>query len=83
MSSIRETLQEVFCEVFDDPLLEITDEMDSNSLMGWDSLQHINLIVATEKAFKIRFNTSEIAQLKQPGENIGTFISLLESKFEM
>lgn len=75
-----ERLQEVFRQVFDDPTLEIHETMDAASLPEWDSLQHITLMIATEKAFGVRFNTSEIAALKQPGQNVGSFVALVERK---
>ncbi len=78
--TVREKLQEVFRQVFDDPSLNLGDEMDASSIPEWDSLQHINLVVAAEKAFNVRLNTSEISRLKQPGQNVGTFIALLDSK---
>jgi acyl carrier protein len=80
MTDVRASLQEVFRQVFDDPALVIQDDMDANAILEWDSLQHINLIVAAEKAFGVRMTTGEIARLKRPGENVGTFIALLTQK---
>lgn len=82
MVDVRTVLQEVFQDVFENPELEIREDMDANSIEEWDSLQHINLIIATEKAFSIRFSTAEIARLKQPGENVGSFVALLERKLQ-
>ena len=73
-------LEELFRDVFDDEGLEIEDGMDSNDIPAWDSLMHINLMVAAEKKFGIRFTTAEMAQLKKPGENIGSFRRLIELK---
>jgi len=78
--TIRARLQEVFREVFDEPDMVLEDSMDGSTVDDWDSLQHINLIIATEREFDFRFTTAEIAGLKQPGQNVGTFIQLLESK---
>jgi acyl carrier protein len=80
MVNVRAVLQEVFREVFDDPTLEIRDDMDSSSIEDWDSLRHINMIVAAEKALGIRLTTAEISRSKQAGGNLGSFISLLERK---
>lgn len=80
MSDVRARLQEVFRDVFDDPTIILKDEMNAEDFDDWDSLQHINIIIATEKSLKIRFTTSEISRLKQPNQNIGTFITLLEQK---
>jgi acyl carrier protein len=80
MADVRVTLQEVFRDVFDEPDLEISDNMDSGSVANWDSLRHINMIIATEKALGIRLSTSEISRLKRPGQTVGSFIELLEKK---
>jgi acyl carrier protein len=42
---------------------------------GWDSLTHIRLMLTVEKAFKIKFSTSEIGQL----ENVGDLVALIEA----
>lgn len=64
-------LTEVFRDVFDEPSLILTDALTADDVEGWDSLTHINLIHAIEKAFKIRFSTAEVAKLKNVGELSG------------
>jgi acyl carrier protein len=76
MSEVRNRLQNVFREVFEDDNLEIFDEMTANDLDDWDSLQHITLIVAIEQEFSIKFTTPEIAGLK----NVGDTLELIERK---
>ena len=80
MTDIRARLEQVFRDVFDDPALELRDDLDADSVEGWDSLGHIHLIVATERAFGVRLTTSEIARLKQNGENAGTLVRMLEQR---
>ena len=80
MSDLRERLQDVFRSVFDDDEMEIVDEMSARDVEDWDSLQHINLIIAVEKTFGISFTVAEISQLKDPGKNVGTFTGLIERK---
>jgi acyl carrier protein len=70
-------LNEVFQDVFDDSGIEIRDDMTAADVENWDSLTHINLIVALEKAFGIRFTTGEAgASLK----NVGELRTLIERK---
>ena len=76
-------LQEIFRDIFNDPAIVLTDEMTAADFDDWDSLEHINIIIATEMALDTRFTTSEIARLKQPDQNIGTFIKLLEQKIKV
>jgi acyl carrier protein len=80
MGAMRERLQLVFRQVFDDDSIVLRDENSAADFEDWDSLQHINLIVAVEKELGIRFATAEISQLKEPGQNIGSFVRLLERK---
>ena len=62
-------MNEVFRDIFDDSGIEIRDDMTAADVENWDSLTHVNLIVALEKAFGIRFTTGEAgASLKNVGE---------------
>jgi acyl carrier protein len=69
-------LNEVFCRVFDDPNLRILETMTAHDVDGWDSLTHINLIVAAERAFGIKFTTKEVLTFK----NVGDFAAAIERK---
>jgi acyl carrier protein len=71
-----ETLNDIFRLVFDDEEIQISPEMTSNDVEGWDSLSHVNLITAVEARFKIRFNQRELLTLK----NIGDLFNTIESK---
>jgi acyl carrier protein len=43
---------------------------------GWDSLTHIRLLLTIEKAFKIKFSTSDIGKL----ENVGDLVNLIKAR---
>jgi acyl carrier protein len=72
-------VQEVFRSVFDDDIV-LTDQTSAADVEGWDSLMHLNLIIALEKRFGIRFSTAEISGLKGDGQNVGTLLRLIASK---
>ena len=78
--STRDVMQELFQDVFDDPELEISDELTADDVELWDSLEHINLIIATENRFNIKFTTAEMSRLKEHDQNVGSFIQMIESK---
>lgn len=77
MDDVRAELQEVFRDVFKDPDLVLQDGMTAESIDGWDSLAHINLIVAMEKRLKVRFTTAEISRLKENDASVGRLLELL------
>jgi acyl carrier protein len=80
MEAIRKGLQEVFREVFNDPDLILEDNMTANDIYGWDSLAHINLIIAVEKRLGIKFATAEISRLKANDANVGKMVELVARK---
>lgn len=65
---ITEKLTEVFQEVFDDDTLVMHNEMTADDVDEWDSLSHVNLMIAIEIAFGIEFNQSEIQNFANVGE---------------
>jgi acyl carrier protein len=73
---VNEKLKPIFQDIFDDPSLEISDDMTAADVEGWDSLSHIDLIVSVEKAFRIKLTLQEVRGLK----NVGDFVSLIEEK---
>jgi acyl carrier protein len=82
VADVRAVLQEVFRQVFDDPTIVLKDDMTAGDVEGWDSVTHIDLLIAVEKALGIKFATAEMSRLKEPDQNIGSFIRLIESKLQ-
>jgi acyl carrier protein len=80
MEEIREQVQDVFRQVFEDPKLQLHDKLSAEDVEGWDSLAHINLIVAIEKRLRVKFATREISRLKEDGANVGKLMELLAHK---
>lgn len=65
---VHAKLTEVFRDVFDDEDIELTDSTTADDIDDWDSLEHITLISAVEKAFKMRFTMKEVSSMKNVGE---------------
>lgn len=80
MSDLRGTLQEVFQRVFGDDTIQLRDNMTADDIDGWDSLMHINLIIAVEKQFGIKFATADISTLKGNDQNVGSFLKMIAAK---
>ena len=71
-------VQKIFRDIFDDQELLIDNNTNSDSLDNWDSLNHINLVVAIERKFEIKFKLGELQNLK----NVGEMINLLKEKIK-
>ena len=70
-------LNEIFEDVLDlEEAANLTDSTTANDIEEWDSLSHIQLIVAIEKAFKIKFTSLEIMKWA----NVGEMVDSMESK---
>jgi acyl carrier protein len=71
-----EKLNGIFRTVFDNDEINIQPEMSADDVDGWDSLSHVNLILAVEKGFGIRFDQRELLTFK----NVGDLLRSIESK---
>lgn len=77
-SEIYSQLSEIFQEVFDDPGLIPTPETSARDVKGWDSFNHINLILMIEQHFHVKFKTTELDSL----QNVGQLVSIVQGKLE-
>lgn len=73
---IYAALTEIFRDVFDDPEIEAKPEMSAEDVPEWDSFNHINIIVAAEIRFGVKFRASEIEGLR----NVGDFVRLIRER---
>ena len=65
---IIQQLEDIFKNVLDEDTITLTETSTANDVEGWDSLTHIQLIVAIEKHFNIKFSSKEILSWKNVGE---------------
>ncbi|MEA5050595.1 MAG: acyl carrier protein [Oscillospiraceae bacterium] len=75
-TEISEKVNGIFRDIFDDDTLVITDETTAADIEDWDSLEQINILVAMEKTFGIKFSVGEVEGLK----NVGEMMDLIASK---
>ena len=53
----------VISQVLNVPLNQITEESSPDSITGWDSLKHMNLVLALEEEFQVQFSEEQIVEM--------------------
>lgn len=76
MDKVLSELENIFRDILDEDSLNLTRETTANDVDGWDSLTHIQLIVAIEKKYKVKFSSKEILSWK----NVGELLDSLQAK---
>ena len=67
-AEVFERLNKVFRKVFDDKSIQLTRATTAKDIEDWDSIEHITLIGAVEKEFRMRFQMKEVSSMKNVGE---------------
>ena len=80
MDRLQAELQDLFRRVFDQDDLAITESTTAAEVDGWDSMAHINLIIAIEKQFGIKFTGGEIAAMRGANQNVGHLLRVVAAK---
>jgi acyl carrier protein len=75
-SDIYARLTDIFEDVFDEDSIKVIPSLSAKDVDGWDSLTHIRLLLTVEKAFKVKFSTSEIGKL----ETVGDLVTLIKAR---
>ncbi len=78
MNDLYTRLTVIFHDVFDDDSIVVTPTLTAADVPEWDSLTHIRLVLAVQKAFKVKFSASQTAELK----NVGELADLIRAKTE-
>ena len=73
---ITKQINDIFIELFEDKNIVLHDYSDTSHIEAWDSLNHIQVITAIEKHFKIRFELNELLNF----QNIGDICNGVQSK---
>ena len=71
---IYEKMTEIFRDVFDDESIILSDETTADDIEDWDSLEQINLLMAIENNFGIKFRLADVSGL----ENVGAMVDLVQ-----
>ena len=66
--SLLKEINAIFIDIMDNDKIVLTSDSTANEIEEWDSLTHIQVIVAIEKHFKIKFSSTEIRDFKNVGQ---------------
>jgi acyl carrier protein len=75
-TEILEKVQTIFRDVLENDEITLSMEMSAEDIDEYDSLAHIQLVVAIEKQFGVKFNSKEIISW----QNIGQMVDSIEAK---
>ena len=71
-------LNKIFIDIFEDDSILLNEHTNTSHIEAWDSLNHIQMITAVEKHFKIRFELNELLNFK----NIGDLCKAIQGKIK-
>jgi acyl carrier protein len=77
-ASTFEQVRGIASDVFGVPADMITAESSPQSIESWDSMQHLNLVLAIEERFGVRFEPEEMEEMK----NVGAAAALVDKKLQ-
>ncbi len=75
-NEIVSRLTPIFRDVFNDDALIVSEGMTAADVPTWDSLSNINMIIAVEKSFGVKFTIKDVRSLK----NVGELLELIKKK---
>jgi acyl carrier protein len=73
---LLDQVRQIGADIFNVTVDEVTAETSPATVASWDSLQHLNLVLALEQAFDVEFAPEEIEQMV----SVGQIVSLVEEK---
>lgn len=68
-------VQSIVADILALPDLQLREEMTAQDVPGWDSLTHVQIIIAIEQTYGFRFSFAEVAQLQNAGDLVGTILA--------
>jgi len=63
MTELKQKIISIMADIFELDAADIPDNASAGVVENWDSIRHMNLIVALEEEFDVRFNDTDIVDL--------------------
>lgn len=73
---VYERLNKVFREVFDDESITVNDSTVADDVDGWDSFEHINLVVAIQEEFGFKIPMGKVVSMENVGEMVDIILEM-------
>jgi len=67
-NTVLKKVNSIFIDVFEDQSILLNENTKADDVEAWDSLNHIQMITAIEKHFKIRFELNELLNFTNVGD---------------
>ena len=77
---VFEKLNRIFRDNFDDETIVLSDETSADDIEDWDSLEQINLVVAIQDEFGLKFNIQEVNAMNNVGEMVDDILGKIGVK---
>jgi len=79
VEEVLSSFNEIFIDVLDEDDIVVEMETTADDVEDWDSLTHVQLIVAIEKKFKVKFTISEIESYQNVGQMCAAVVEKLNA----
>lgn len=69
--TVRERLKTIVMDVLTEPGVEFSDELSMENCSAWDSVATVQIVLAVEQEFDVRFTTNEVAEVHSVRDLLG------------
>jgi acyl carrier protein len=75
-TAILDQVRQIASDIFSVPVGSIGADSSADTIEAWNSMQHLNLVLALEEKFDIHFSPEEIEEMS----SVGTIAAMLEAR---
>ena len=75
--NVLDRVRQIAADAFNEPLDKITSASSPDTIEGWDSLTHVNFVMAIEQSFECEIEPDEVEQLRV---SVGDAVAVLSTK---